>query len=423
MKISFPYEDVTGFEIPQRFDARLFDLPKTKTSLNAPEIVKKAIEQPIGTKTLSSLAKNKKHVLIVADDISRPTPIFEFITVILDELYKAGLKNENIEFLIALGTHRAMTRQELARKLGPEIVGKFKVHNHQWNNPRVLEFMGNTEQGVPVWINKKVKEADLVIGVGIIMPIDVCGFTGGGKILVPGVCGEATNSEMHWIRVDVPGHDILGKPDNPIRTLIDELARKAGLDFIVNVIINAEQQIVKAVAGDMVGAHRAGCEIAIHVCGVEFEKEYDIVIADGYPFDIEFWQVNKALDTAGIVVKKGGVVIIVSPCHEGFSRTHGEMLEYGYLPIRQIKQLVETGKISHKVVGVHMIQVSTVAVEKAKAILVSSGITKKDAEKANLMWAETSHKAFEKALEIVGENPSIAVLKNAARMLPIMKTK
>ena len=422
MKVIFPYKKVESFEISDDFNAQLFDLPNIKTALSSSEIVRQALDQPIESKKLCELAKNKQKILIVTDDIHRPTPVFDFIGTVLDDLYNAGIKDENIEFMMALGTHRPMTKKEISQKLGADIAERFKVYNHEWDNPNALEFMGNTDQSVPVWINKKVKEADFVIGIGAIMPIEVCGFTGGGKILVPGVCGEITNSEMHWTRVDVPHHEILGKAENPIRGSIDMLARKAGLDFIVNVIMNAEQQIVKAVAGDMVHAHRAGCQLAVDVYGVEFDKEYDIVIADGYPFDIEFWQVNKALDTAGVVVKKDGVVIVVSPCYEGFSQTHNEMLEFGYLPIENIKHLVNSKKITHKVVGVHMIQVSTVVVEKAKTILVSTGISKTDAVKAGLMWAQTPQEAFEKALTLVGKNPSIAVLKNAARMLPLMNT-
>jgi nickel-dependent lactate racemase len=171
----------------------------------------------------------------------------------------------------------------------------------------------------------------------------------------------------------------------------------------------------------MVTAHRAGCEIALKVYGVEIPHEFDIVIADSFPFDIEFWQANKALDTAGEVVKKGGAVILVSPCYEGFSRTHSEILEFGYLPIETIKNLVKSGKIKHKVVGVHMIQAGTVAVEKAKLILVSTGIKKDEAEKVGFLWAQNAQEAFSKALKIVGKNPCIAVLKNAARMLPLVK--
>lgn len=113
---------------------------------------------------------------------------------------------------------------------------------------------------------------------------------GGEKIIVPGVCGEITNSEMHWKRVDTPSHEILGKAENPIRASIDSLARKAGLDFIVNVILDGEGTIIGAVAGDMVAAHRAGCKIAAEVYSVNIQREYDILIADSFPFDVEFWQ-------------------------------------------------------------------------------------------------------------------------------------
>ena len=224
--------------------------------------------------------------------------------MVLLELEKAGIEKQQIEFLMALGTHRPMTTDEMADKLGRDIVENYAVHNHDWENESCLEYMGDTAQGVPVWMNKLVTHADLVIGLGAIMPIDVAGFTGGGKILVRESAVKLPSIRCHWTRIDVPCSQVLGLRDNPIRASIDSLARKAGLDFIVNVILDAENQIVGAVAGDMEDAHRAGCEIARKVLGIHFPKEYDIVIADSFPFDIEFWQANKALDNAGHVVKK-----------------------------------------------------------------------------------------------------------------------
>ncbi len=421
MKINFPYPDTEPLKMPSGCETQVFNLQDVKSINTDLEMVKNAVAKPIGSERLSKLARGKKQILIVADDITRPTPIHKFIHLVLDELALAGVKNEHIEFIMALGTHRAMTKDEITAKLGDDIAKKFKVHNHDWENPDCLEYVGDTEQGVPVWTNKLVSNADLVIGLGSIMPIEVCGFTGGGKILVPGVCGQITCDEMHWTRIDVPSQYVLGKIENLVRASIDSLARKAGLDFIVNVILNAENKIIGAVAGDMVTAHRAGCEIALKVFGVEIPHEFDIVIADSFPFDIEFWQANKALDTAGEVVKKGGVIILVSPCYEGFSRTHSEILEFGYLPIETIKNLIKSGKIKHKVVGVHMIQAGAVAVEKAKLILVSTGIKKNEAEKVGFLWAKNAQEAFSKALEIIGKNPSIAVLRNAARMLPLVK--
>jgi nickel-dependent lactate racemase len=250
------------------------------------------------------------------------------------------------------------------------------------------------------------------------MPIEVCGFTGGGKILVPGLSGEATVDAMHWTRIDVPSERILGQAENPIRASIDELARRAGLHFIVNVILNADDQVVAAVAGDMVEAHRAGCAVAREVYGVRVERVYDIVVADSHPFDIEFWQANKALDTTGEFVRKGGVVILVSPCTEGISRTHGaEVLELGYRPVAEIKRLVQAGTIRHKVVGVHMAQVSAVAVEKARLVVVSPGLRPEEVKRMGFCWAPNAQAGFDEARRMLGGDGRVAVLEGAARML------
>ena len=147
----------------------------------------------------------------------------------------------------------------------------------------------------------------------------------------------------------------------------------------------------------------------------------DIVLVDGYPFDIEFWQVNKAVDTAGLVVRQGGVVICVSPCYEGFSRTHADvLLQYGYGTRARIEQLVTSGQIEHKVVGVHMLQVGEVAVEKATLYLVTDGISREDVERVGLRYAATPQEALDAAFAALGADASVAVLRGAAEMLPIV---
>jgi nickel-dependent lactate racemase len=235
---------------------------------------------------------------------------------------------------------------------------------------------------------------------------------------VPGLSGEATVDSMHWTRIGVASERILGQAENPIRASIDALARQAGLHFIVNVILNTRDQIVAAVAGDMVEAHRAGCAIAREAHGVRVDREYDVVVADSHPFDIEFWQANKALDTAGEFVRKGGVVILVSPCTEGISRPHAaEVLDLGYRPIAEIKRLVEAGTIRHKVVGVHMAQVSAVAVEKARLIVVSPGLSPEQVKRMGFSWAPSAQEAFDAARRMLGGGGRVAVLEGAARML------
>lgn len=423
MEWVFPYPDVSRLAIPPEVPVETFALPERPASQAPDEIVKNALDAPIGAVHLHELVRGTQRVLLVADDISRPTPIYAFIRPVLAELRQAGIADSQIEFLLALGSHRPMTSEEMAQKLSEDVVNRFRVSNHAWENPDCLEFLGYDDYGVPVWINKKVSQADVVIGLGAIMPIEICGFTGGGKILIPGVCGEVTNSEMHWTRIDVPGEDILGIPDNPVRRAIDSLARKAGLDFIVNVILNTHGEVIHAVAGDMAQAHRDGCEVAKQVHRIDAPREYDLVVADSFPFDIELWQANKAIGAAGEFVRQGGVVILVSPCYEGLSPIHGaDIVQHGYQPIAQIKELVRSGTLTHKVVGVHMFQVSSVAREKAHLILVSSGISREIAEQVGFSWAATPQEAFTMACErLHTRRPNAAVLKGAAKMLPMRR--
>ena len=420
MRVAFPYDEVPPLDVPDGNVMGVFGAADAGEPPPVGELVSAAVHAPIGASPLRTAARGSKKVLIVVDDVSRPTPAFAVVPAVIEELHAAGVSDDGITFLMALGSHRPMTRDEMAAKLGEAVVKRYVVENHDWQNLSARAHMGKTAEGVDVWINRKVSEADFVIGVGRIMPIDVCAFTGGGKILIPGVCGGVTNAEMHWTRVDLAGDETVGKRDNPVRASIDAMARRAGLSFIVNVIMDSRRRVHHVVAGDMVAAHRRGCELALATHAVNVPEAADIVVADSYPFDIEFWQANKALDHAGMVVRKGGVIVLVSPCTEGFSAVHGEMLEFGYPPIDEIKCLVASGRIKHKVVGVHMAQVSSVARDKARLILVTRGIPEADVRRVGFRYAATPQRALDEAFEIVGRGARVAILEGAAEMLPIV---
>jgi len=418
MRVHFPYPD-SFVDVPEANLLRVYGLPEWTAGDSVASIVEGALANPIGTPRLRELARKASSALIVCDDVSRPTPAYQVIPTVLEELRAGGLSR--VEFLMALGTHRPMTEEEMQAKVGTDVYARYPVYNHEWQNPDALEYLGVTEQGIEVWINKRVARADLVIGIGRIMPIEVCGFTGGGKILIPGCCGEVTNSEMHWERVGVDTDDVIGKRDNPIRAAIDTLARQAGLDCIFNVVMDARGTIVDCVAGDLEAAHREGVRRARTYHEVRIPREADIVIVDGSPFDIEFWQVNKAVDTAGLVVRQGGAVICVSPCYEGLSRSHAAvLLQYGYRTRPEIEQLVLSGQIQHKVIGVHMMQVSDVAVAKATLYLVTCGIPREEVEQVGLRYADSPQEALEAAFDLLGSDARVIVLRNAAEMLPVI---
>jgi nickel-dependent lactate racemase len=421
--IRFPYPDVAPLDIPGENLIGVFAPPRMSPGRSEEEILSQALASPIGTNRLSASLKGKRNVLIVSDDHHRPTPVHRMLPPLLDEIKTAGIPDRSVEIIMALGSHRPMSPDEMRAKLGPGMVEKFKVSNHEWTNPANLYFAGRVEPGIDVWVNKKMREFDYIVGLGQIMPMDVCGFTGGCNIIIPGLCGPVTSSDFHWVRVGIPADQVIGKRDNPIREAIDNSALAAGLDAVLNVILDGEGKICGAVYGHPVAAHRKGVTIAVTAHTVTLPRKADIVIADGYPFDIEFWQVNKALDNAALAVRDGGVIIIVSPCTEGISATHGEdILRIGYRPKKEILQLAEQGAFTHRVAAVHMVQVAEATFERGvSCILVSGGISAGDIRRLNLESAPDPQTALAMAFERLGRQASVTVLQRASETLPLIQ--
>jgi nickel-dependent lactate racemase len=299
------------------------------------------------------------------------------------------------------------------------------VSNHDWTDADNLYFAGRVPPGIDVWVNKKMREFDYIIGLGQIMPMDVCGFTGGCNIIIPGLCGPKTSADFHWVRTGLSAADVVGRRDNPIREAIDNSAMVAGLNAIFNVVLDGDGKICHAVYGHPVEAHKHGVPHALRAHTTLLPHKADVVIADGFPFDIEFWQVNKALDNAALAVRPGGVIIIVSPCYEGLSVTHGaEILRFGYRPKAEILRLVAEGKFTHRVAAVHMIQVAEATFEQGvECVLVTDGIPPEDVRRLNLIHARTVQEAVAYALARVGNEASVAVLRRASETLPLVRER
>lgn len=418
--VRFPYDRVKPLDIPGRNLMGVFAPPLLPGERNEREILAVALAHPTGTVPLSHALKGKRNILIVSDDHHRPTPVHTMLPPVLEEIRAAGIPDGSVEIIMALGSHRAMTDGEIREKLGPGIVDRFRVSNHEWSNPENLYFAGRVSPGIDVWVNRKMQEFDVILGLGQIMPMDVCGFTGGCNIIIPGLCGPKTSADFHWVRVGIAAEDVIGKRENPIREAIDNSALAAGLDAILNVVLDGDGKICGAVYGHPVEAHRAGVALALEAHTVTLPRKADIVIADGYPYDIEFWQVNKALDNAALAVRDGGVIILVSPCTEGLSATHGgDILRVGYRPKQEILRLVEQGEFTHRVAAVHMVQVAEATFEKGvTCILVTDGISPEVIRKVNLEYAPDAAAALAMAFARLGSEATVAVLQRAAETLP-----
>lgn len=422
MKIDFRYPNIGPVEVPDR---NLLGVFKPKTVFNPPpasDQVRKALAKPLGSPRLSELASKAKNALILTDDFTRPTPAAEILPGVLDELQQGGLDESKIEILIAAGTHRPMTRREKEKKLGEAVVDKYRIYDHNWQEQKETRDYGKTSLGIPIVVDRRLGEADLVVAIGHIVPHRITGFSGGSKIIYPGLEGPPPgDKEIHWLAAQRPGREILGVENNFIRHDIDEMGRKVGLSFIVNVVQDNAGHIIHVVAGDMVQAHQAGVERSKNVYGLEIPQQADIVITDSYPADVDFWQAAKAVYAMELAVREDGVVIVVTPCPEGVSKEHPEVMQYGVRPVLELQKMVKEGKIKDIIGAAIAALTAWVVKERAKGIMVSPGIDDEDKRKIGFEPAGNPQEALEKAFAMVGREAKVLAFHHGGEILPLVR--
>jgi len=421
MRIIFPYPEIKPLDVPEQNLLGTFSPSKVQIEKSEEEIVEEAFSNPIGSPPLSAILEWCQDVLIITDDYTRPTPIQMILPRLMKELEKGGIKPEGIRFLIASGTHRPMTEEEILRKFGEEIPKKYSILNHHWWDASQLVYFGETKGGIPIYVNRLVEEVDLIIGVGQIVPHRVSGFSGGGNIVQPGICGEETTGRTHWLSAQFKGREILGKIENPVKQEIERVAEKTGLEWIINTIQDGTGRLIDVVAGDPIQAYRTGATRSLEVYQSELSQEADIVIADSHPYDSELWLAAKGIYAAELAVKQGGVVILITSCPEGVSPSHPEVLEWGYQTFEEVERKVRQKKIEKLTVAAHLVHVGRGIKERAKGILVSPGISKEETERLGFIHAREPQEALEIAFSLMGRDAKVAVLQRGGEILPVIK--
>lgn len=312
-------EKIVELKIP--VENLCFNLKRNEFSApeNPNDEIKRALQNPIGTKRLGEIVSKDSSVVIMADDRTRVTPQKIIIPLILDELHQAGISNEQIKLVIAYGTHRPMTNDEILERFGREVTGQIEIKHHDCHNNLVNR--GITKRGTRIVVNKEVLDADIRIAVGGVLPHHPVGWSGGAKMLLPGVAGTETVHAMHLLGAT---EQQLGKVLTPCREEMEDFARDVGLHFIVNVIQTDKGELLKAVSGHFIEAHREAVKWGMKIFGAKFSEAADITISNAYPSDYDFTQADKGLFSAEIATKQGGEIILLSPCYEGIAPTHGE---------------------------------------------------------------------------------------------------
>ena len=272
--------------------------------------IRHALQNPLGTPRLSEMVKEGVQVCILFDDLPKPTPTSRIVPFVLEELHEGGVTDEQIRFLCAPGTHRPLIYPEFAAKLGKEIVEKYPVYNHSvWEN---VVHIGQTKRGTPVYVNREFASCDLRVARGSVFPHPGAGFGGGGKIVLPGICGIETIEYHHK---NMRQNSALGRvDDNVFRLDIEEAARLAGLHFKVDAVLNNRREVVGLFAGDLVEEHRAGAELARQVYRTETVGDADVLVLNSYPDEC---QLVRSMGCIPDSLNEGGDVVIITHSHEG----------------------------------------------------------------------------------------------------------
>ncbi|MGN0701579.1 MAG: nickel-dependent lactate racemase [Lentihominibacter sp.] len=413
MKIKLGYG--TGFQsadVPEKNILKILKPNEVSRCGSSDALVKKALAAPVGTPLLREIVRPGEKIAIITSDITRPMPTWQVLPHVLDELYAAGAAAEDITLVFALGSHRPHTEDEKIKLAGARAYGEIACVD---SNPLDCIHMGTTSRGTPIDITRAVAEADRRICLGNIEYHYFAGYSGGIKALMPGASTPAAIQANHSMMIDE--NACAGKLNgNPLREDLEEAALICPIDFIVNVVLDEHKEIVYAVAGDVVKAHRRGCEFLDSLYKVSIPRRADIVVVSqgGAPKDLNLYQTQKALDNSRHAVKDGGTIILVGACREGLGqRVFEEWITQAERPDDLITRVKNDFKLGgHKAAAIAMV------LKRANIKLVSE--MDSDFVKSIFMEPYSDlQSAVTDALAQHGEDAEIIVMPYGGSTLPV----
>ena len=380
--------------------------------------VRAVMSQPTGTPPLAQLAQGRDDACIVICDITRPVPNELILRPMLQTLEQAGIARDKILILVATGLHRPSTDAEIVEMVGQEIADIYRIEDHHGQVLDEHTFLGDSPRGVPIWLDSRYLDADLKITTGLIEPHLMAGFSGGRKVICPGIAALETVKVWH-------GPDFLEHPNadcgildgNPVHEENTWIARKAGCDFIVNVVIDAERRLLKVVAGDMEQAFHEGVDFVRDVVTDTVEEPVDIVVTSsaGYPLDTTFYQAVKGMTGALPVVKEGGTIILAASLSEGIGSPQFQQL---FDDNANLDVFIERilGK-DYFVMDQWQLEELAKVCRKAKVKVVSDGLPADTIDKLFVHSAPSVEQAVAESLSEYGDTAQIAVIPKGPYVL------
>tara|TARA_B100002052_G_scaffold292475_1_gene314118 strand:- start:223 stop:1521 length:1299 start_codon:yes stop_codon:yes gene_type:complete len=406
-------------KVPANFD--VIEPKFIKEVESAKEEISKALLSPINSKPLRSLLEGKNDIAISVCDITRAQPRKVVIETIVEHI-KDLIPISNIKILIATGTHRANTKDELIEMLGKDVVETLNVINHVCDDKESLIEMPTSLDDVSVLLNKHWVNADFRITTGFVEPHFFAGFSGGSKLVAPGLAGLKTIMKLHnYKRLNNP-NSIWGEVEkNPIQQDVRKIAKETGVDFTLDVALNRDQKITNVFSGDLIDSHNEACNFARETAMVQVSQPYDLVITSnsGYPLDQNLYQTVKGLSAASQIVKDNGEILCLSECSDGIP-SHGKF--YSLLSEFSDPEQVE-GMLSDP--NFHcqdqwQVQILSQIAKKSNINLYTEGLSDKEIKNAFMFNAPDPQKFIDQKVK---ENTNIrgCVLPEGPITIPVLK--
>jgi len=380
--------------------------------------VERALREVIGSKRLSEIANSESKVVIVVDDMTRHTPTSIMILPVLSELQTAGVKDENITVIFGCGTHRAVKQEEAVKIIGEEAFRRVKTVSHDCK-AQDLVYVGTTKtHGSKVFLNRIFAEADVKVLLGDVGFHYYAGYGGGRKSVMPAISSEETIKQNHAMLLNSNARTGL-LDGNPVHQDMTEAATLAKVDFILNVVTNSKDEIVKAFAGDVQQAFTEAVKLVDEMYRVKVDRRADIVVVSpgGYPSDINLYQAHKGLDNALEVVKRGGIIILVAECVEG----HGNQVFYDWM--KRFKDLKEAEREIKRnfAMGGHKAYYLLKALQNHQIILVSSLPDYYASNIFRLKTARAVNDALAEAMKLAGSQARVWTMPYGNFTLPTVQ--
>jgi nickel-dependent lactate racemase len=429
-KYRVPYGKSTlEFSLPSPMQAAVAISHPVKPVRDVETAIVEALRHPAGCPPLQELARPGMRACIVFTDITRSSPDHLLVPALLGELELAGVKDENITLLCGIGMHRPSTKEEKVAKLGEDIVKRYRVIDNEPQNPSALVDLGFTTGGAPVQIHREAVEADLLIATGIVEPHQYAGYSGGCKTLAVGAAGEALIAFTHGPKfIDHPGTRLGSIDGNPFHEVVTEVARLAGLCFILNVVIDEDKRILRVAGGDPVLAFQDLVAFARSVYETPVPHQYDIAIGGvGFPKDANLYQASRAPSYLFFgptpLVRPGGFFIIPAKCQEGAGFGVGEQRFLAAMrDAPDIQFILDDARRNGYPPGQQRAFVIAKVLEQARVVIVGSDYPELVTD-CKMIPAASMKEALTLATNELGQYCKVVIVPHSLLTLPVIQSK